>query len=304
MATLTVHPSWTTRARESENVKVANDALFLLRHVNTIVGPTNARFTSAFAFTNKADPRDRRRRAADAIAIGQDGHKFHIDLADKGAVWTLADDFWAVVGWAFNCSCQHPKRWERWRLWLEFMLDVLEDDLRQNIAASESLAAQGKEEAANTLLSESLFAQYCSSLGDGRAGKRRVMRAILATGSKKDLDEFHEIWKNETKPPKQNKQEEQTERKKVDFEKEEYGDYMDGDESEEEEDSPSTPNATTWTRASTRKRSRPSSATPDIDAEGEDGLSSDYGGAEAVQLRKRLVALVCISPRLHDNCLY
>ncbi|KAI5257918.1 hypothetical protein E4T42_00831 [Aureobasidium subglaciale] len=291
VATLAVHPSWTNRSREPESVKIANDALFLLKHVNSIIGAANANFASAFKYLGKLDSRDRRRRTGDVTIDGDDDGKFQIDLSNKGAIWNLAEDFWAVVGWAFNCSCQYPKRWERWRPWLEFMFDALEDDLQERASMAEPLKKDGKEAAANTLLSESLIAQYCLTVGDGRAGKRRVMRAILANGCKKDLDEFHEIWKNETKPPKEKKQEELVPRKKIDFENEEYGDYMDMDESEEEEeDLPPTPKATTSGRHS-RRRARPSSATPDADEEGESSVSSDYGGFQAIQLRQRLIAL-------------
>ncbi|KAG9586059.1 hypothetical protein KCU77_g9692, partial [Aureobasidium melanogenum] len=292
IATLAVHPAWTNRATEPESVKTANDALFFLKHVNSIVGAANANFISAFKFLDKFDSRDRRRRTGDLAVGTEDEHKFSINIANKGALWNLAEDFWAVVGWAFNCSCQYPKRWERWRSWLEFLLDVLEDDLAERISATKPLKDDGKEAAANTLLSESLIAQYCLTAGDGRAGKRRVMRAILANGCKKDLDEFREIWKNETKPPKEKKVEELVPRKALDFDKEEYADYMDMDESEEEEeDLPSTPRASNSARQS-RKRGRPSSATPDPDADNEYSASSDYGGYEAVRLRQRLIALL------------
>ncbi|CAD0045957.1 unnamed protein product [Aureobasidium pullulans] len=255
VATLAVHPSWTNRSKEPDNVKVANDALFLLKHVNSIVGAANADFNTAFKFMDKFDSRDRRRRTGEVTLDGDDDGKFQIEMANKGAIWNLAEDFWAVVGWAFNCSCQHPNRWERWRPWLEFMLDALEDDLKERIAAAEPLEKDGKEAAANTLLSESLIAQYCLTVGDGRA-------------------------EDETIP-----------RKKIDFEKDEYADYMDLEDSEEEDDLPSTPKATTSARQS-RKRGRPSSATPDLDGEAEYSVSSDYGGGEAIQLRKRLIALI------------
>jgi hypothetical protein len=292
IATLAVHPLWTNRATEPENVKIANDALFLLKHVNSIVGGASANFASAFKFLDKFDSRDRRRRTGDHVNSPEDDGKLKIKLANEGAIWNLAEDFWAVVGWTFNCSCLHPKRWERWRPWLDFMLDALEDDLRERIPTAETLRKDGKEAAANTLLSESLIAQYCLSTGDGRAGKRRVMRAILANGSKKDLDEFHEIWKNETKPPKEKKMEELVSKKKIDFDNDEYGDYMDMDDSEEDDEPlPSTPKATTSARSS-RKRGRPSSATPDVDAESDHSVSSNYGEFAAVQLRQRLIALV------------
>jgi hypothetical protein len=294
MATLSVHPQWTNRSTEPENVKIANDALFLLKHVNSIVGGASAKFTSAFKFFDKSDSRDRRRRTGDHADNPEDDRKLKIKMANEGAIWNLAEDFWAVVGWAFNCSCQYPKRWERWKPWLEFMLDALEDDLQERISAVEPMRQDGREAAANTLLSESLIAQYCLATGDGRSGKRRVMRAILANGCKRDLVEFHEIWKNETKPPKEKKMEELVSKKKIDFDKEEYGDYMDKDDSEDEEEtSPSTPKATTSARSS-RKRGRPSSATPDVDAESDYSVSSDYGGYLAVQLRQRLIALVGI----------
>ena len=49
-------------------------------------------------------------------------------LGNEESLWSRADDFWHAVGWAFNCSVRYPGRWERWRIWLELMCDVLQDD--------------------------------------------------------------------------------------------------------------------------------------------------------------------------------
>lgn len=280
---------------------MANDALFLLRHVNAIVGPTNANFGAAFRFSDGR--RDRRRRTGEGVVDGDvdDESKLRVDLATKGAVWNRAEDFWAVVGWAFNCSSQYPKRWERWRPWLQFMLDVLEDDLRERVRLSKT-SEDGDDDTANaSLFSESLIAQYLANMGEGRAGKRRVMRAILADGSKKSLDEFGEIWKNETKPPKSQKEELRPQKRtKINVDEDEYGDYMDQDDEDDDGDPPVSSDQTTSIRTSTRKRGRPKSTTLALEADSmTEDMPRDYGGAESIQLRKRFIALV--SPQAPPN---
>lgn len=284
----------TNRAPSPDQIEAADEALFYLDHLNALVGPFNAGFSKAFHFSSASSSsrQDRRRaRAAshDSAESGDEDGKIQVALANHSSLWNQAEDFWHVVGWAFNCSIRHPKRWDRWKLWLPFMLDVLEDDLEERLAASRVKAEQGRSPVAASLL-----AQYLVNVGDGRAGKRRVMRAILADGSKKSLAEFPEVWKNETKdkhPPKDNHI---PRTKKLDFDQGDFGDYMDVDMEDDDHVHDTGPQSTPG--RSTRKRRN--SSTPMSDEESAPPAQStpeDFGGMDSVLLRQRFMALVCHS---------
>lgn len=276
----------------------ANDALFYLDHLNALVGPSTSNFTTAFQFVSaRASRPDRRRRThnPDSPEDEDDHGRLRLNLANNASLWNQAEDFWSVVGWAFNCSVRHPKRWSRWKLWLTFMLDVLENDLEANILASKAKLAQGDLNASKAILSESMLARYLAVVGESRAGKRRVMRAILADGNKKSLAEFGEIWKNETKERKPPEQRYVDERKKLNVDEGDFGDYMDVDEDEVdgEEEQVSFGQSTSSMKRSTRKRqTSAASASRDGSAAPDDTISSSFGDTDSISLRQRFMKLV------------
>src|SRR5699024_5024712 len=59
---------------------------------------------------------------------GRDHDRLRGRMANEGSVWCRGQDFWSTVGWAFNTATLHPHRWRYWRVWLEYMIDVLEAD--------------------------------------------------------------------------------------------------------------------------------------------------------------------------------
>lgn len=295
-ATLVVHPSLTTRLPAAQKSQAANEALQYIHHVNKLVGCSNAGFADAFRFMEPASlsrgARRRDRNAADETQteIGEE-RNVKIKLTGVDALWNRAEDFWSVLGWAFNCSIRHPARWTRWKLWLAFMLDVLENDLAERI---EKRVGGADPEAA---LAGCLLTQYLSTIGDGRTGKRRVMRAILADGSKTSCREFAQVWKNETS---ERKETEPTDLRtlKLDFDKDEFGDYMDVDDDDDDAEESHTLQPEFQTRASLKK-SQPlqhvSSDSDDGSAEPESAAPSsidDFGGMESIQLRQRALALL------------
>lgn len=307
-ATLVVHPSMTNRASSPEKVQSADEALYLLNHINALVGPTNANLSTAFRFASVAShSRSVRRRPSahvdESAASDEDDGRINLRFANETAVWSKAEDFWQVVGWAFNCSVRHSKRWDRWKVWLDFMLHVLEDDLEEKAVASKTKLEEVKESNSDSeeFLADSLIARYLQTRDEGRTGKRRIMRAVLANGSKRDLGEFGEIWKDETKERKPPKDIHVSKRKKLNVDDGDFGDYMevdDDDKDSDEMDSLRQPRSST--RQSTRKRGRPAkSETPESEEEDaplDEDAASDYGGHESIVLRQRFMALVKLSP--------
>ncbi|KAK4991063.1 hypothetical protein LTR66_006645 [Elasticomyces elasticus] len=307
-ATLVVHPSVTTRASSAEKVRASNEALRFLRYVNRLVGPVNAGFGDAFSFsssgiTRRGAKRARRDGTPTSDSDTEDG-RLNTDLAGAGSIWSRADDFWSVVGWAFNCSVRHQSRWNRWKIWLGFMLDMLEDDLAERMAVDPKTGLAVTETIA---AEESIIAHYLRSTGDGRAGKRRLMRAILADGSKKSVAEFGEIWKNETDGRQKQEEPMLTKPKKLNFDEDEFGDYLDVDRDEEiDEDSTllRSRSASQHT-AGTRKASESDESQSESESESEHGdedkhtphattLESidTFGGMESMKLRQRFLALL------------
>ena len=106
---------------------------------------------------------------------------------------------------------------------------------------------------------------------------KRIVRAVLASGSESDLREFGEVWRGETRGRKVKKDEWDVLRaKKVDLENDEWGEFgMKGDEDEldEAEDE-------VMTDAPSTSRNQ----------------ESEYGGPDAMKLRHRLLIQVRSPP--------
>lgn len=283
-ATLAVHPSLTTRAKSADRLQAANLALRYLRLVHQHVGPINASFNEAFAFTSAGTSSRRggsvRRRTGEDVSPGaQDAENVNTDLANVESLWARAEDLWHVVGWAFNCSVVHKRRWERWRAWLEYMLQVIEDDwnLRRNMADMDKIegGADPRE--------GSLIVHYLGADGSRTGKERRVVRAIFADGSPRALTEFKEIWRNE---PRERKKAGSTTKKietKVNVDEDIYGDYLvNEDDSDLEDAQPSF--STDTPDLSPPARSYDNTALPS----GADPL----GGIASITLRLRLLSLL------------
>lgn len=161
--------------------------------------------------------------------MAQDAENVNTDLANVESVWARAEDFWHVVGWAFNCSVVHKRRWERWRAWLEYMVQVLEDDwnLRRNMPDTDKV--DGEEHPGEG----SLIINYLGADGSRTGKERRVVRAIFADGSPRALSEFKEIWRHETLARKTDPSTTKKLVTKVNVDEDIYGDYL----KDEEDDS-------------------------------------------------------------------
>src|SRR4051812_20667951 len=99
LGTLAIHPAYTNRPTEEEDVVAATQALKYLRALVNIVGPVNSNLRSAFLFTQASRGR-RRGYGADPDFNGGDGDDSGEDdaiadrFADDSSVWARGQDFW------------------------------------------------------------------------------------------------------------------------------------------------------------------------------------------------------------------
>lgn len=291
-STLIVHPPDTTKTHSTERLKGSDAALRYLRCVhNTIEGPAYKSVRRAFTFPEKSIRRRAPAQRAGTLtpsptAAGNDIDRLGTEAANSQSIWQRAEDFWHVVGWALNCSILHKKRWERWKLWLDITLDFIEADWEECLRQCQL----GLTERDGTL-EDSLLWQYISEHGRQEPNiggtRRRIVKAILAAGDAKSLEQFPEIWVKETEGPKvQNNDKSYV--GTVNFETGELGDYASDIEDDIMYDAP---------RASTRRKIKDvtdaslppldNSAIPDYESAVE-----RLGGMEAVLLRQRLIALL------------
>jgi len=238
------------------------------------------------------------RRLHKSLGLDSDDDQAHERLnclaATKQSLWQRAEDFWHIVGWAFNCSVMCQKRWERWRLWLDIMLELLEAEWSER----KQLYAESDGPKDDSIITASLIWKYIASQDpQSRACRRRIFRAILSTGGSQSLKEFPEIWYGETA---ENKPEEESNDgpKTIDISNDDFGEYG-RDEENEMDEMPSISNRTTSGRAAARKL---------LGSVGEESLWEDdnhpihdaehaiekLGGMDAIHLRQRLLLLVRI----------
>ena len=208
-ATLIVHPSLTGKKASAERIQASNTAVKLLRFINRYVGPVNAELGSAFAFLSLRDRRGhgsgrRRMEVEDTSEDGAPVEHINSELANVNSLWTRAEDFWHAVGWAFNCSVTQQRRWARWKIWLNLMLEVLEDDwLERGLIDERAQDDEGTGSTdSNTIVTsraESLIIKYLSHTDGAHGGFRRVIRAIFADGSTRSEQEFRPVFEDEVK---------------------------------------------------------------------------------------------------------
>ncbi|KAH8700060.1 hypothetical protein GQ44DRAFT_733123 [Phaeosphaeriaceae sp. PMI808] len=197
-SSLAVSPKFTTNTRSAYARTGADAALHYLETIHlTVDGPAYPTLRKAFSFP---EPSRRRfpshRSAATSLSPepGADVERIAGDEANADSLWTLADDFWQVVGWAFNCSVSHKKRWRRWKPWLVIMLDFLETDWAFCVKEAEVDLSNR-----NAILQQSLIWHYIlgNATSANRGARRRIVRAIFAKATDDSVKEFHEIWKDE-----------------------------------------------------------------------------------------------------------
>ncbi|KAL9000596.1 MAG: hypothetical protein Q9169_000889 [Polycauliona sp. 2 TL-2023] len=277
-ATLAVHPSLTTRAQSDDRLQASNLALKYLRLVLDFVGPVNGSLHEAFLFstveTSSRRGAKRRTTGDDLSPTKDDLNSINSELANAGSVWARAQDFWHVVGWAFNCSLLHQRRWERWQLWLQYMIDVLDSDWtsRAQIRIEDPSNEHDPRE-------RSLIVQYLNGGDTPARQERRILRAIFADGTSKSTGEFPEIWRNETKERKKKADQRQPEAK-LDIDANAWGLYKnDSSSSSDLEDTPSPTSPAPEESDATLQNPFPD-------------VSAPFGGPQSIILRLRLLSLL------------
>jgi len=290
---LVADPLYTTQARSTEAQRGSDAALRYLQCIHgTIGGPAFSVVRKAFAF-----PEERNRRrvpayrsAASSLSPGgpfDDVERLAGPAANEKSVWHLAEDIWHVVGWAFNCSVLHKKRWDRWKLWLATMLDFLEADW--NAAVKESAEAPNPV----AVVQASLLWHYIVGAAEStnRGMRRRIVKAILAAGTSESRHSYPEVWRRETvelkrKPPKDGPLSE------VNFETGGIGDYESDEEMQEgleEPDSEDGLSAFVTCNGPTTSNVL--------------GACDRLGGSDAIELRQRFLALVSVKRHATDSML-
>ncbi|ORY14645.1 hypothetical protein BCR34DRAFT_479173 [Clohesyomyces aquaticus] len=285
-STLIVYPHTTTKAKSADVVKGADAALRYLRSVHNTVDPTNEILRSAFSFPD--DP-SRRRAAGQRVfgysppPDGRDETERLTGVVTKSqSLWLRAKDFWHIVGWAFNCSVAYKKRWNRWKLWLDVMMDFLEADWEERVELSQREGADAEK-----IFTDSILWHFVKTIEpSARANRRAMVGAILAMGDPHSRKLYPEIWKNETVEFKH--EEEGDKVGKIDIENGDFGDYENLDEDEIMGDAP----------VLTSGRQSKSPASPSLN--GKDDLVTHnlehavdrLGGMDAIVLRQRLLAML------------
>ncbi|KAI1325158.1 hypothetical protein F5Y16DRAFT_423223 [Xylariaceae sp. FL0255] len=238
LCSIIIHPDFTTRPRDPEWPEISLQALVYLRDLLDLLGPINAGFKESTLFNgNSHSDWD-----SDA-QLYQDGgssadERGLVELTPRHArdsVWRKGHDFFYVVGWAFNCSVKYPERWQYWKRWLEFMLDVLEKD------AQERLRLDMENGSADCpLLRDSMLAGYITHKPGRSAGGglKHIIRALFADGHKSSSAGFQEIWHREHRTRSHRAISNKRKRERVNIDRGEYGNYLD-DESQPSE--PPTP---------------------------------------------------------------
>ncbi|KAF4472360.1 hypothetical protein FALBO_730 [Fusarium albosuccineum] len=233
--TLVVHPIHTTRADKRENLEVSSQAINYLRNVLALVGPVNADFRTAFQFYSV--PRGGRRWDQNAPAndsdmsdtdLSGDDERLRGKIANDSSVWSRGQDFWSTIGWAFNCSTLYPHRWRYWKVWLEFMLDVLEADWAERERRDrEAQQANGPgSELPLSSREESIIVMYMDQQNGRQNGAKGMMKALVADGGEISASAYREVFEKEPKGP--SKQSKKRKREQVlDLENNKFGDYFD-----------------------------------------------------------------------------
>ncbi|KAH7135989.1 hypothetical protein B0J11DRAFT_547749 [Dendryphion nanum] len=285
-STLVVLPSITTRALSDDDIKGSDAALNYLRTVQNTISPLDSSLRTAFTFSDER----KRRRFGVSHNVDDETEKISIPSADSQSLWCRASDFWHVVGWAFNCSVAHKKRWARWKLWLELMLDLLESewDACTKKARDEDADMEG-------VLMGSIVWHYVSSMNTKSvAHRRRMVRAILAMATPRSLKDFGEVWKDETRAPKA--KEDVAPMGKIDIDNLKQTYFQRDEEDEVMEDVPSI------STRSSRSRNPMKQSGTDVEEGGDHDEKfvvhsvqeaiERLGGTDAITMRQRLIALL------------
>lgn len=223
LATLAIHPKHTSRIANLDPHDVAPLSLSYLRNVLAIVGPVNGRLRDAFLFRSEGTRRRRSSNDFHRNELESDEEQVRGKMAGGSSVWVRGQDFWKVLGWAFNCSALYPHRWRWWKPWLEYVVDVLEADYEERKRLDEESA--GKDQPCEyALLQDSLLVAYIMPKSSRSSPVKPIMSALFADGGSSSASIYKEVFKNETKVASKATKKRKRE---FDLDKDNFGDYDD-----------------------------------------------------------------------------
>ena len=131
-STVAVHPHFTTRAKSSEECRAVNVALMLLEDTARILGPSHPLLAAGLAFgAENLERRAKKVKPAEAVISDEDELEKGLTrsvFAHGKSVVNKNKDFWGLIGWIFNCSVAHKRRWNAWLPWLRWLVQLLESD--------------------------------------------------------------------------------------------------------------------------------------------------------------------------------
>jgi hypothetical protein len=275
-ATLAVHPHTTTRTEDRAKLAQSTSALKLLRLLYSVAGP-NPPFDEAFRFRKFQDNffHVPTRAKRDVYAQIETRHQY----TEANSLFARAEDFWALMGWALNCSCLLDMYAERWKVYeplLSLMVDILEADyIRQHEKET---------------WEESIFWSYIELASGGSGRSRRIFRALFADGSSRNLNEFRAIFNNELRRPTQKVEE--VVKHEIDLENDEFADYGKVSSDDSPDEGGDRPAKRARLRSRTRTQSLKGSNESLNGAYQADGDRRTLGPPEAIRLRTRLLRLL------------
>ncbi|KAF8534423.1 hypothetical protein BDD12DRAFT_699430, partial [Trichophaea hybrida] len=198
LLTLMVHPFYTTQIRKNmPPSRAPTDAHILMRRIIDIIGPLNADLGVVWRFDRSGRTERRRHKEKEMPPSSDD--TISGELANEESLFSQAEDVWSIVGWAFTCSVSHPSRWTWWKHILDCLIETLEADWQQRWESFENGQQKRKD-----LLEESMIVKMLPDT-KGTGGYRRVIRAILATGTGQWASEFTSVWEDELLKKRQKK---------------------------------------------------------------------------------------------------
>lgn len=254
----------------------------------------NANLGEAFSLTPPIPKAGRRNRygGGEENDDSDDDEMEHVNgvIANEERLRRCVKDFWHIVGWAFNCSVVHPKRWKYWKVWLDYMLDVLYADWDQRDSQDdEAFRAKIREDPATqcefTNLRGSLVIKYLADVKGRVSAVRRVVGAIFTDGGADDLRNYPKVFQNEIQEVRTQKGQKRKREDEFNNETRGFGDdALDDQPLSSFQINDATP--------------PPSQSTDN----GEAAPDPYMGGPESIVLRLRVLALVSISCTLyHDH---
>jgi hypothetical protein len=313
-STILVHPHHTTRASSIERLEASTDALILLRQVMATFGPINFNVGKAFAFTSahnislRQGQSRRTNGPGSSLAKSSDEHyeePINSSLAKESSLWQRSQDFWHVVGWGLNCSMKYPNRWEYWKIWLDYMLEVLEADWDERSRLDHEKYEAKRIQNPTALpvkisIHDSLLSSYLAGRNSS-AQLRRIVKSLFADGSPDAIRLYPEVFDKETRERNMTIGSKRKREYKVNIEEDKYGDYSDTDEDDDHG-----PMDTSFDASQPESSQSEMQEAVLVEEKIGKQVSQDeappvMGGPESVAIRLRLIALVRRSVSLYSS---